>query len=195
LAEEVGSHVGEDVGAALFVAARDFGGGPAGVLDFGEGFADVCPVDVAFTDVDEAALDGPVLDVEFDDAFAELADPGGGFAEFLVVSDVEVGADPWGVDFVELVAEEFGVLVVVAFGVVEELVPDVFDEDVDAEVCGEGEGFADAGDGAFPGLVVGGFVVDDGWDEEDSGAADGVGFADGGEEAIESFGAGFFGGV
>lgn len=90
----MGPHVLEDFGEAVFFAAADFGGGPALVADVFEGGADGGPVDVAFANFAEACFDAPVLDVEFYDAAAEGFDPFGGFAEALVIADVEVGTDP-----------------------------------------------------------------------------------------------------
>lgn len=77
-------------------------------------------------------------------------------------------------------------------GIVEHAVPDVFDEDVNAKLGGEGEGFLDARDRAVPGFPGGGSFADDTGDEENGGTADGVGLFDAGEEALQGFGALFF---
>ena len=71
----MGVHVGEDLRAAFAIAATDFGRGPAGEADLLNGLPDILPIDVTFSDLAEVVFDTPVLDVQFDDPSAELADP------------------------------------------------------------------------------------------------------------------------
>lgn len=79
-----------------------------------------------------------------------------------------------------------------ACGIVEHAVPDVFDEDVNPELGGEGEGFLDSDEGAIPGFPGGGSFANDAGNEENGRSADGVGLLDTGEEALQGFGAFFF---
>ena len=90
----MGPHVLEDFGEAFLFTAADFGSGPALVADVFEGGAHGGPVDIAIADFAEAGFDAPVLDVEFHNAAAQGFDPLGGFAEALVIPDVEIGTDP-----------------------------------------------------------------------------------------------------
>src|SRR5690606_30064553 len=93
---------------------------PAGEVDFRQRLADLGPVDVSLAQAAEAVLLPPVLHVQFDDPAAERADPVFGGAELAAVTDVEVRADPRGVDLVEVVGKLLRVFA--------EAVPDVLDQ-------------------------------------------------------------------
>ena len=75
-------------------------------------------------------------------------------AEALVVADVEVAPHPRAVDLVEVLGQQVGRLVVVAFRVVQETVPDILDQNMNAQFCGQGQCPVNLLDRAIPNLLV-----------------------------------------
>ena len=182
-------HLLADLGEAVEPAAADFCGGPACPVGVGDGLADVGPWEVVVVagDFGEGVLGAAeAFDVEFDGAWAEGADPFAGLAVFPVVTDVVVLADPWAFEAVDELDVAVGGLFRAFVVIVHHLVPDIFEEDALAEGGGEGDAFGDFDAGAgfdFFGWAVAAFADDD----EDAGAAGGVGAA----ETVVHVGAGF----
>lgn len=77
--------------------------------------------------------------------------------------DVELTADPWAVYFINILFEYFCGLVVVAFWVVKEVVPDILNEYMLSLLCGMRNCFFYDFDRAVPCLLVGGVFVDHCW--------------------------------
>ena len=131
-------------------------------------------------------LEKPAFTPQFYDTVAQGADPFRGLAVSLVVADVEVGSNPRTVDFVDVLHQFPGGLIVGAIVVVEEAVPDVFVENVNPQSGGEGQGLADLPDGSLPGLLLGGPGINHGRDQKNGSAADGITLPNGGEQSLES---------
>ena len=70
--------------------------------------ADLVPVNVTFAEATESPLLSPVLDVEFDRAVTEGADPFFGGSELLHIPNVKISTHPWIVEGIEIVAEFVG---------------------------------------------------------------------------------------
>src|SRR5262245_46051164 len=118
-------HASADFAQISFVAARQFHGQIPAESDLTYRLADFLPIDAPFAQLDPlAGFVLEILEVEFDDPFAERANPLLREAVHHDVADVEIGPDPTALEFVHV----FG-------GVVrgqQELVPDRFDADDNA---------------------------------------------------------------
>jgi len=124
-------------------------------VDVFEGLADCWEGEIAFADVREAVVFArEAFEIEFDDTFAEGANPGGWVAVFPVVANVELNADKRGVEGVDVLGELIGALVLIALMVVAEMVPDVFDGNSDAEFGREREGLRDVFQRAVPDVIM-----------------------------------------
>src|SRR5947209_6243316 len=122
--EDFGHAVGEVFEAFRAVGAGLFGDAPTVVADVVEGFHDGGPVIVAFEEVGAFAA-GVFFDVKFLDALSKDVNPMIGPADSHDVADVEMPADGWAVEFVDVTR---------GFERAEEkMVADVFDGDFDAE--------------------------------------------------------------
>src|SRR5215475_3823865 len=115
-------HAAADFTQVSFVAARQFHGQIPAESNLTDRLADFLPIDAAFTQRDPLArFVLEIFEVEFDDPFAERANPLLREAVHHDVADVEIGPDPAAIEFVHV----FG-------GVVrgqQELIPDRFDAD------------------------------------------------------------------
>jgi hypothetical protein len=78
------------------VASRQFDGGRSLIADVGERRVDGAPIDLAFQqrrELGQPLLEREILDVDFDDALAERADPILRVGLDRDVADIEIGAD------------------------------------------------------------------------------------------------------
>ena len=115
----------------------DFGRHPPVVTYIPQGSSDSRPVDSALAQaVAEPLFFFVFLDVDLEDAFTQLANPIFGIAVLDDIADIKVRADPWAVEVVDVPGE--------LKRAKEELVPDVFDRDLDAVLLGIGKQLTDA---------------------------------------------------
>ena len=137
----------DDVFHRLEIAKADFRGDPALVADVAQGRSDGGPVDLALAQaVIEPLLLLVFLDVHLEDPLAQLADPFLGIAELDDVADVEVSADPRALELVDVAGK--------LERAEQELVPDLFDRDLDAVCLGVGDQLADVFLRAFVGVAI-----------------------------------------
>ena len=147
------------------IASAYFCGDVPLVLDFGERAAHVGPINLAVADVlplefAVRAIELEVLQVHFDDARAERADPVLRIAVEDDVADVEIGLQPRGVELVDVARE--------LERAEEELVPDLFDRDDDLELARQRQQpLFDDTLRTLPRLPVGGGGIDDRRHEQD----------------------------
>src|SRR5690625_4834835 len=95
-------HLPVDVFEVLEISGTDFRRRPAGIADFGERFADTFPVDISLSDRNPAGFAAPAFDIEFDDARSERPGPFSRIAVFSMIADVEMSADPWGTECIDV---------------------------------------------------------------------------------------------
>src|SRR4030095_8835816 len=138
-------HAAADFAQVSFVAARQFHGQIPAEFDLTDRLADFLPIDAAFAQrYPLARFVLEIFEVEFDDPFAEGANPLLREAVHHDVADVEIGSDPAAIEFVHV----FG-------GVVrgqQELIPDRFDADEHAQLLGQREELSDVRLRALPRL-------------------------------------------
>src|SRR5207247_11263863 len=132
--------------------ARLFGDAPARVASLVKRFHNRGPVVVTVKKPDAETLGHAVfLDVQFENAFAQNANPILRRAELDHVADVEMPADLRAVDLLQIRQRLF------RFG--DEIVPDVFDGNFDAHFFSQWDRFADFGNRSLPTILVRHFLV------------------------------------
>ena len=158
-------HATDDVFHGVQIAEGNFRGDPAVVAGVLQGTSDRRPIDFsAFAQaVVEPFVLGVFLDVNLEDPLPQLTDPFLRVAELDDIADVEVSADPGALELIDVTGK--------LDRTEQELVPDLFNGDLDPVRLGVGDQLADLLLRAFVGVAVADFLVDDRRDDQDGGAA------------------------
>src|SRR5690606_7142104 len=104
------------------------------------GLTDVRPRQVVLGDVGPVALGTRVsLDIQLDDPASQFSNPAGGIAKLPMVANVELHSDPRRVELVNVLDELGRRLLGPTLGIIQELVPNVFDGDRHPQLAADGE--------------------------------------------------------
>src|SRR2546429_10006179 len=149
LAEEQTVDPAADIAQIHLVSVLQLGDDAAAVADVGEGLAHGRPVDIAVTEVYPGvavrrALE--ILEVDFDDAFAQRANPILGIPVEHDITDIKPGLHPGAVKLVD-VLDHFE-------RAQQEFVPDFFDGDDNFELLGQRNERANLRLGARPRIAI-----------------------------------------
>src|SRR5271157_2229235 len=160
-------HSPDDVLHGGQVAVIDLGGDPALVADVDQRLVHCRPIDLALAKLVVKPLGlGVFLDVDFQDALAQLVDPFLGITVLDDIADIEIGTNRGTAEFINVAGE--------LDGAQQKLVPDFLDGNLDAGLLGSGDQLANVLLGPRIRVAVGDLLVHHGWNDQDGGAAVGL---------------------